>query len=106
VKFARPRLLPALVAAGFFAAVAGVAFETPGTGGGSEGVEFPTTADLGEAFFAEFLGVFEITAVLLVAALVGGVYLAMPEKARREAVRKAVEMKPRVEGDDDGKEEG
>lgn len=101
MKLARPRVLPALVAAGFFAAVAGVALETPETGEESEGVEFPTTADLGEAFFAEFLGVFEITAVLLVAALVAGVYLAMPERARREAVRKAVEMKPRVEGDEE-----
>ena len=101
MKVARPRLLPALVAAGFFVAVAGVALETPGAESESEGVEFPTTADLGEAFFAEFLGVFEITAVLLVAALVGGVYLAMPERARREAVRKAVEMKPRVEGDEE-----
>lgn len=104
MKFARPRVLPALVAAGFFVAVAGVAFGTQEAGTGTEGVEFPTTADLGEAFFAEFLGVFEITAVLLVAALVGGVYLAMPERTRREAVKKAVDMKPRVERDEDRKE--
>jgi NADH:ubiquinone oxidoreductase subunit 6 (subunit J) len=104
VKLARPRLLPALIAAGFFVAVAGVALGTQEAGTGTGGIEYPTTADLGEAFFAEFLGVFEITAVLLVAALVGGVYLAMPERTRREAVRKAVDMKPRVEGDD-GKEE-
>lgn len=104
MKLARPRLLPALIAAGFFVAVAGVALGTREAGTGTGGIEYPTTADLGEAFFAEFLGVFEITAVLLVAALVGGVYLAMPERTRREAVRKAVDMKPRVEGDD-GKEE-
>jgi len=104
VKLARPRLLPALIAAGFFVAVAGVVFGTQETGSVTEGIEFPTTADLGEAFFAEFLGVFEITAVLLVAALVGGVYLAMPERTRREAVRKAVDMKPRVERDEDRKE--
>ena len=100
MKFERPRVLPAVVVAGFFALVATVTFGTPEIGTAPEGVEFPTTADIGDAFFAEFLGVFEMTAVLLVASLIAGVYLAMPEEARREAVRKAVEAKPRVESDE------
>jgi len=100
MKLERPRILPALVVIGFFALVATVTFGTPEIGTAPEGVESPTTADIGDAFFAEFLSVFEITAVLLVASLIAGVYLAMPEKARREAVMKAVEAKPRVESDE------
>lgn len=100
MNFARPRVLPAVVVAGFFVAVAGVTFGTPGIQTPPEGVDFPTTADIGDAIFGEFLGVFEFTAVLLVASLIGGVYLALPKKTRREAVRKAVEAKPRVESDE------
>ena len=100
MRLERPRVLPMLVVAGFFVIVARVTFGTPEIRTAPEGVEFPTTADIGDAFFAEFLGVFEITAVLLVASLIAGVYLAMPEKTRREAVRKAVEAKPRVESDE------
>jgi hypothetical protein len=105
VKFARIRLLPALVVAGFFVVVASVTLGTPELTTAPEGVDFPTTADIGDAFFGEFLGAFEITAVLLVAALIAGVYLAMPERTRREAVRKAVEAKPRVKSDDLGREQ-
>ncbi|MDZ7688860.1 MAG: hypothetical protein U5J64_09105 [Halobacteriales archaeon] len=100
MKFERPRVLPALVVIGFFTLVAVVVLGTPEISTAPEGIDFPTTADIGDAFFGEFLGVFEITAVLLVASLVAGVYLALPEKTRREAVRNAVEAKPRVEGDD------
>lgn len=105
MKFARLRVLPALVVAGFFVIVAGVTLGTPEIGAAPDVTEFPTTADIGDAFFGEFLGVFEITAVLLVASLVAGVYLALPEETRREAVRKAVKAKPRVESDDIGQEE-
>jgi NADH:ubiquinone oxidoreductase subunit 6 (subunit J) len=100
MRFERPRILPALIVLGFLALVTSVTLGTPEIGTAPEGVEFPTTADISNAFFAEFLGVFEITAVLLVASLIAGVYLAMPEQARREAVRKAVEAKPRVESDE------
>lgn len=105
MKFARIRVLPALVVAGFFVLVASVALGTPELGTAPDFADFPTTADIGNAFFGEFLGAFEITAVLLVASLIGGVYLAMPEEARREAVRKAVEAKPRVESGDLGREQ-
>lgn len=100
LTFARPRVIPALVAVGFFAVVAAVTLGVPELSTAPDDFVI-TTADIGNAFFDEFLAVFEIVAVLLVAALVGAVYLAVPEKTRRDAVRKAVEAKPRVTVEDD-----
>jgi len=102
MRAARLRLLPALFVALVFVGFGSVVLETPALWETPEGIEGPTTGVIGEAFFEEFLAVFELTAVLLVAALVAGVYLAKSEESRSDAVRKAVERKPRVEGE--GKE--
>jgi len=95
-----PQPLPAVLALGIFGAVAAVVFDASvlwSEPPGPVGPETPVTPVIGETFFAEFLSVFEIAAVLLVAALVAAVYLAKPHEGKREAVRRAVEEKPLVD---------
>jgi len=96
----RIRLLPALVVAllfvGFGSVILGSALDTP-----PAGIDGTTTDVIGESIFDDFLASFELVAVLLVASLVAGVYLAKPEQSRREAVREAVRSKPRTDTDKD-----
>jgi NADH:ubiquinone oxidoreductase subunit 6 (subunit J) len=107
VKTARLRPVPALLVATLFVGIAAVALETPALADTPAGIEGTTTDVIGDALFGGFLASFEIVAVLLVAALVGGIYLAKPEASRGEAVREAVDAKPRTEtekGGNDGTE--
>jgi NADH:ubiquinone oxidoreductase subunit 6 (subunit J) len=97
MRAARVRLLPALLVALLFVGIGSVVLETPALAETATGIEGTTTDAIGNAIFDDFLGVFEIVAVLLVSALVAGVYLAKPDEPRGEAVREAVRAKPRVE---------
>jgi NADH-quinone oxidoreductase subunit J len=68
----------AVVATGVFASVAGVVLRAPGPAasrGGAPG----TTAALGRALLSDWVLPFEVLGVLLVAALLGAVYLARTE---------------------------
>jgi NADH:ubiquinone oxidoreductase subunit 6 (subunit J) len=99
MRAARVRVLPALLVALLFVGIGSVVLETPALGETAAGIEGTTTDAIGEAIFEDLLSAFEMVAVLLVAALVGGVYLAKPDEPRAEAVREAVGAKPRVETD-------
>ncbi|MFP4189109.1 MAG: NADH-quinone oxidoreductase subunit J [Halobacteria archaeon] len=103
----RVRVLPALLVTLLFVGIGSVVLETPALAETATGIDGTTTDAIGNVIFDDFLAAFEIVAVLLVAALVGGVYLAKPDKSRGEAVREAVRTKPRIETDkevDDGTE--
>ncbi|MFP4632676.1 MAG: hypothetical protein ACLFMT_04480 [Halobacteriales archaeon] len=105
MKLQRPRPWHAAVVAGLFAVVARTAADADALVGTPRGVEPPVTAALGETIFDVHLAAFEMVAVLLVAALVAGLYLARPSERRGEVLRATVERKPRVGGDggdDDG----
>lgn len=97
--FARPKLLPFAVAAALFAVVAAVALDAESFRGEAEGFEPPVTPAIGEALFTTYLGAFEAVAVLLVAALVAGVYLAKPGETREERLEDTVESKLRTDAD-------
>ena len=99
MKVARVRLLPALLVAVLFVGIGSVVLETPALAETATGIEGTTTDAIGNVIFDDYLAAFEIVAVLLVGALVGGVYLAKPDETRGEAVREAVRAKPRVETD-------
>ena len=68
----------AVVAGAVFVAVAGVVLRAPGPGG-ARGAAPGTTAALGRALLSQWVLPFEVLAVLLVAALLGAVYLARVE---------------------------
>jgi NADH:ubiquinone oxidoreductase subunit 6 (subunit J) len=107
MRVARVRLLPALLVTLLFVGIGSVVLETPALADAAAGIEGTTTDAIGTVLFDDFLAAFEVVAVLLVAALIGGVYLAKPEESRGETVREAVRTKPRVETDkevDDGTE--
>lgn len=96
MKTEKVRVLPALLVALLFVGIVVVVLDTPlGTGTGVEA----TTYAVGETIFDDFLASFELVAVLLVASLLAGVYLAKPDESRGEAVREAVSAKPRVEAE-------
>jgi NADH:ubiquinone oxidoreductase subunit 6 (subunit J) len=97
MKTAKVRFLPAALVAVLFIGIASVVLESPSVSDMPAGIEGTTTNLIGNVLFDDFLAVFELVAVLLVAALIGGVYLAKPEESRGDAVREAVDMKPRVE---------
>jgi NADH-quinone oxidoreductase subunit J len=69
------RRIPALVlAAGFFGAVAGATYRTPGL---PQVVAAPnTTAEIGRSFLTEHLLAFEVLSLLLLAAMIGAIVLA------------------------------
>lgn len=95
MEFERPRVLPFLIVAGLFLVIAGVALNAGiAAPAGFEGAVTPL---LGLALMTEYVAAFEIVAVLLVAALVGGVYLAKRAPEEHEAVERAVDMKPQVD---------
>lgn len=107
MRVARFRILPALLVALLFVGIGTVVVGSPTFAEPLVGIDGTTTDVIGDALFGDYLGAFEVVALLLVAALVGGVYLAKPEVARGEAVREAVRAKPRVETDkevEDGSE--
>jgi NADH:ubiquinone oxidoreductase subunit 6 (subunit J) len=106
MRVARVRVLPAVLVTLLFIGIGSVVLETPALTDAA-GIEGTTTDAIGTVLFEEFLAAFEVVAVLLVAALIGGVYLAKPEETRGETVREAVRAKPRVETEkevDDGTE--
>jgi len=96
LELERPRILPGIIALGILISIVAVVFDGSGLWVEPAGIGEPVTPVIGEMFFEEFLSVFEIVAVLLVASLLGAVYLAKPYEEKREAVRRAVEGKPRV----------
>jgi len=104
MRAARFRPLPALLVTVLFVGVASVTLGAPSLAEAPAGVEGTTTDAIGEVIFGDLLPAFEVVAVLLVAALVGGVYLAKPDESRGEAVREAVRAKPRVETDKEVKD--
>ncbi|MDY6764074.1 MAG: NADH-quinone oxidoreductase subunit J [Halobacteria archaeon] len=93
-RFTRIRVLPALLVLGLFLMISRISLNAPFSE--AAGMSPPVTTAIGEALFTKFLAPFEIIDVLLVAALIGGVYLAKRERMR-ETVRKAVEQEPRIE---------
>lgn len=94
---ARPKLAPLAVAAAFFGVVAAVSLDAESFGEEALGFEPPVTPQIGEALFTSYLGAFEAVAVLLVAALVAGVYLAKPGESREDRLEDTVESKLRTD---------
>lgn len=92
MELAKPRLIPGLIVAGLFLVFSIVGLSTapsPPTG-----FQPPVTPLLGEALMLDYVAAFELIGVLLVAAVVGGVYLAKRAPEEHEAVERAVDMKP------------
>lgn len=97
---ARPRLAAIAVSAALFAVVSAVALGSEGFGEEAVGFEPPVTPQIGEALFTSYLGAFEAVAVLLVAALVAGVYLAKPGETRESRLEDTVDSKLRTDADE------
>ncbi|MDY7081446.1 MAG: hypothetical protein SXQ77_03345 [Halobacteria archaeon] len=97
MELERIKIIPALLVIGLFSMIAGIGMNSPFTTGEASGLTPPVTTALGETMFTDFLAAFEMIDILLVAALIAGVYLAKREKEEMEAVKEAVKSKPQVE---------
>jgi NADH-quinone oxidoreductase subunit J len=75
----RHQLLSFVGVAGFFGVMMWVIYHTPFSGGRAETAKY-TVAKLGESVFKQYVIPFELTSVLLLAALVGAVILAKKER--------------------------
>lgn len=95
----RPKAVPFAVAAAFFAVVATVVLEAESLWREPVGHQPPVVPDIAETLFTTYLGAFEAIAVLLVAALVAGVYLAKPEEPRSSRLEDTVDAKIRTDAD-------
>ncbi|XGI84255.1 NADH-quinone oxidoreductase subunit J [Halorutilales archaeon Cl-col2-1] len=94
----RLRLIPGAIVTALFVMISTVAVGTPFP------APRPVTGDvtymIGTVLFDEFLAAFEIIDMLLVAALIGGLYLAKRDKGEERDVGGAVEKKPMTEADE------
>ncbi|MDY6780578.1 MAG: hypothetical protein SV760_08560 [Halobacteria archaeon] len=98
MEILRPKVIPGLLVILLFGVIGTVAVDTPALASQPTGFDGGVTTTIGQMLFDEFLAAFEMIDVLLVAALVGGLYLAKrDDEKKRESVEKAVEMKPRFE---------
>lgn len=97
---ASPKPIPFVIAAAFFTVVATVTLGAETLWREPAGLEPPVIPVIAESLFSTYLGAFEVMAVLLVAALVAGVYLAKPDVPREERLEDTVETKIRTDADE------
>lgn len=93
----RIRAIPAMLAGALFLLLASAGLASPELAGESAALPDRVTTAVGETLFGDFVAPFELVGLLLLAALIGAIYLAKRGEGKREAVETAVREKPRID---------
>ena len=93
----KPRFIPAFLAASIFVMTVSIAFGDSGMVSAGVGMTSSVTPNLGETLMTKYAIAYEFGGLVLVAALIGGVYLAKKDEVEREAIERSIKRKPRFE---------
>ncbi|MFB6283717.1 MAG: NADH-quinone oxidoreductase subunit J [Halobacteria archaeon] len=97
MKLNRPKFIPFVLVGSMLTMMVSLNFADSMVGTAGEGMSGAVTDRLGVSLMTEYVLAFEVVGLVLVAALVGGVYLAQRGESKRNAMEEAVEKKPRFE---------